>query len=58
MVHKILTYIFFFFFLNSRDVTFMVGLGQILWWVLGGGLGFDSTVGGGLVVDVVVVLGL
>ena len=38
--------------------SFMVGLGQILWWVLGGGLGFDSTVGGGLVVDVVVVLGL
>ena len=31
---------------------------RVLWWVLGGGLGFDFIVGGGLVVDAVVVLGL
>ena len=29
-----------------------------LWWVLGGGLGFNFIMGGGLVVDAVVVLGL
>ena len=37
---------------------FGVGLDQVLWWVLGGGLDFDFTTGGGLVVDAVVVLGL
>ena len=29
-----------------------------LWWVLGGGLGFNFIMGGGLVVDAIVVLGL
>ena len=37
---------------------FVVGLDWVLWKVLGGGLDFDFTVGGGLVVVVVVVLGL
>ena len=37
---------------------FVVGSDWALWWVLGGGLGFDFIVGGGLVVDDVVVLGL
>ena len=31
-------------------------LAVVLWWVLGGGLGFDFTVGSGLVVDDVLVL--
>ena len=35
---------------------FMVGSDWVLWWVLGGGLDFDFTMGGGLVVDAVVVL--
>ena len=35
-----------------------MGSDWALWWVLGGGLGFDFIVGGGLVVDAVVVLGL
>ena len=37
-----------------------VGVGFVVGsdWVLGGGLDFDFTMGGGLVVDAVVVLGL
>ena len=37
---------------------FVVGSDRLLWWVLGGGLGFDFTAGSGLVVDAIMVLGL